>query len=282
MKIKMSFIIIVLNGMPYIKAALESIYKAAHEIVIVEGAETKGEFAANSDGSSNDGTVECIKSFPDPHHKIKLLQGKWFDKCNMQNTALKKVTGNYIWLVDSDEIYKEHDVKKVIKILSLNPGIYQMNLPILHFWKDYNNIIESKEEPRLEAARIFRIDRPCYFTTHRPPTLMIGRLRKLSKDLRAVRRVFFEKRGIYIYHYSWTLLNQVIQKTELYRRYGWEKPWKMDLQDWFDNCFMKWTPENRKEIEKKYRIIPCDRNSKTKLFKGTHPDSMKNIIGKVR
>ena len=33
-------------------------------------------FAANEDGSSKDGTVEFIKSFPDPGNKIKLIQGR--------------------------------------------------------------------------------------------------------------------------------------------------------------------------------------------------------------
>ncbi|MCP4745727.1 MAG: hypothetical protein GY874_06235, partial [Desulfobacteraceae bacterium] len=52
---KFSIVMIVLNGMPFIEAALKSIYGAAHEIIIVEGAVEKCMFSANSDGSSTDG-----------------------------------------------------------------------------------------------------------------------------------------------------------------------------------------------------------------------------------
>jgi len=60
---KISYVIIVLNGMPYLEAALKSIYKSAHEIIIIEGAVINCQFAANEAGSSWDGTVECAKSF---------------------------------------------------------------------------------------------------------------------------------------------------------------------------------------------------------------------------
>ncbi len=133
MRIKMSFIMIVLNGMPFIKASLGSIYKSAYEIIIVEGAEEQCMFAANSDGSSNDGTVEFIKSYPDPDKKIKLIQGKWIDKCEMQNKAVEIATGDYIWLIDSDEVYKEEAIEIIYQILNENPTVYQINIPLIHF-----------------------------------------------------------------------------------------------------------------------------------------------------
>ena len=72
---RLSFVMIVLNGMPFIEFALRSIYDFAHEIIIVEGAEEKCRFAANEDGSSTDGTVECIESLGDPANKIILNSG---------------------------------------------------------------------------------------------------------------------------------------------------------------------------------------------------------------
>ena len=66
---------IVLNGMPFIEFSLKAVYPLAHEIIIVEGAVKKCLFAANPDGSSNDGTVEFIKNFPDQKNKINMIQG---------------------------------------------------------------------------------------------------------------------------------------------------------------------------------------------------------------
>ena len=68
-----SFVMIVLNGMPFIENSLKSIYEFAHEIIIIEGAVEKCMFAANVNGSSIDGTVEFIKSFPDTQNKIKFF-----------------------------------------------------------------------------------------------------------------------------------------------------------------------------------------------------------------
>ncbi|MBZ0198999.1 MAG: methyltransferase domain-containing protein, partial [Ignavibacteriaceae bacterium] len=53
---KISFVMIVLNGMPFIEYALKAIYQAAHQIIIVEGAVEKCLFAASLTGSSTDGT----------------------------------------------------------------------------------------------------------------------------------------------------------------------------------------------------------------------------------
>lgn len=275
---KISFIIIVLNGMPFLKAALESIYESAHEIIIIEGAEQQGMFAANFDGSSKDGTVEFIKTFSDPNKKIKLIQGKWGFKRDMQNLALKgeTVSGDYIWLVDSDEIYKKEDINTIKQMLVKDPTIYQINFPIIHFWKGGDWILDTTVLARAKSQRIFKMQPPCYFSTHRPPTMVY---RNTQKEKKLITHDVLKKQGIFQYHYSYVLKEQVWQKINLYKIYGWEKTWKMDLiGDWYPNCFMKWTPKNRKEIEEKYTIIPCAKDSNTKPFMGTHPSTMKIIL----
>ena len=88
--------------------------------------------------------------------------------------------------------------------------------------------------------------------------------------------------GIFCYHYSHITQKQVKQKTILYRIYGWERSWQLDLEDWFWNCFLSWTPKNKEYIESIHRIFPMDKNSKTKRFFGTHPKSMDSIIQGIR
>jgi len=275
---KVSFVIIVLNGMPFIKAALRGIYESAYEIIVVEGAVEKCKFAANSDGSSKDGTVEFIKSFPDIQTKIKFVQGRWSEKCEMQNKALELCSGDYIWLVDSDEIYKEEDVGTIIKTLEKDSIIIQVNMPILHFWKGFEYIIRSKILSNIETPRIFRLDRPCFFTTHRPPILFCEQQDETTAEMNVLQMSVLKKDGIYLYHYSYVLDEQVKQKIELYKRYGWGESWGLDLDDWYSNCFLKWTPENKNEIEKKYGIWTCDKNSGTERFLGTHPKSIVKMI----
>jgi len=272
---------IVLNGMPFIKASLTAIYDSAYEIIIVEGAVRKCMFAANSDGSSVDGTVEFIKSFPDPKNKIRLIQGKWLEKCNMQNRALKFITGDWVWLVDSDEVYKKEDIDLIIEFLKNHKNITQVNLPPIHFWKGGDYALDSEILEKSEGfRRIFKVHRPCHFVTHRPPTMRwgLGHESRTTDKMEVLNPSVLSDLGVFLYHYSYINEVQVKQKIELYKRYGWGKAWKIDLDDWYKNCFLKWTPETRHKIELEYGIWTCDKNSRTKLFSGKHPKSVRGLL----
>src|SRR3989304_6272987 len=142
---RFSFVMIVLNGMPFIEYSLKSVYDFADEIIIVEGAVEKCMFAANAAGGSTDGTVEFIESFPDPQDKIKLVRGRWPEKCEMQNEALKHVTGNYVWLIDSDEVCKTENLERIKGILRIDPSITQVNFIPDNFWKGLDYIFVSRK-----------------------------------------------------------------------------------------------------------------------------------------
>lgn len=280
---RFSFIIIVLNGIPFIEAVLSSIYDRAHEIIIVEGAVENCKFAANPDGSSKDGTVEFIKAFFDPDNKISLIQGSWPEKCEMQNKAIEVATGDYIWLVDSDEVYKKEDIDTVNEMLEDDPTITQMNFPVFHFWKGFDYIISSEilEKDALGFSRIFKLEKPCHFTTHRPPTLLLEGRKKCTNNIHPIVSSGLKAKEVYLYHYSYVLVEQVKQKITLYKYYGWEKYWNINLDDWYNNCFLKWTPENKEVIEKDYPIWTGDRNSITRRFERSHPSSMSSIMAKI-
>jgi len=279
---RFSFVMIVLNGMPFIEYSLRSIYDFADEIIIVEGAVEKCMFAANPDGSSTDGTVEFIKSFPDPMGKIKLIQGQWPEKCEMQNEALKHVAGDYVWLIDSDEVYKGQDLEKIKNILKSDPSITQVNFIPDNFWKGLDYIFTSPKffEPRNHYRRLFKYVPGAVFTTHRPPTMVWPRTDKTTEQMKLLNGTATRGMGIKIYHYSYVLDEQVKQKVELYHRYGWGQEWGVDLERWYDECFMKWRPWNREKIDARYPIWTGDKNSHTEEFKGTHPEVMAEFIKK--
>lgn len=279
---KISYVMIVLNGMPFIEFSLRSIYDFAHEIVVVEGAVESCMFAANSNGSSKDGTVEFVKAFPDPENKIKLIQGRWPEKREMQNEALKHISGDYIWLIDSDEVYKKEDINTVIGILEESPTITEVHFPIFHFWKGFDYIISSKILESCFFHRIFKLSKPCNFTTHRPPTLLWKQQNKTTDKMNLLEASILKGKGVCVYHYSYILEEQVEQKIKLYKEYGWEKYWSIDLDDWYNNCFLKWTPENRNIIDKKYAIWTGSINSCTVPFKGSHPDVILDYIRKFK
>ena len=39
----------------------------------------------------------------------------------MQNAALEQVTGDYVWLMDADEIYRQSDLEKVRQLVRQDP-----------------------------------------------------------------------------------------------------------------------------------------------------------------
>jgi len=279
---KISFVMIVLNGMPFIEFSLKSIYNFAYEIVIVEGAVKDCLFAANPNGSSKDGTIEFVKTFPDPENKIKFIQGRWLEKCEMQNEALKHISGNYIWLIDSDEVYREEEMCTVIDMLGQDNSITQVNFFPYNFWKGFDYYISS---PALLTApfsfkRLFKFAPGSKFTQHRPPTL--SKPKGESEKHNVVSAFQMMGKGVRFCHYSYVLESQVYEKTEYHNRRGPTKVLGLDRMKWYKKCFLKWTSENREVIEQKYPIWIGNKNSCTKLFEGNHPKVIVNYIEKFK
>jgi len=280
--VKISFVTIVLNGLPFLEFSLKAIYPFAHEIIIVEGAVKKARFAANPDGSSKDGTVEFIRNFPDPERKIRLIQGFWAEKDEMQDVALRYISGDYVWLVDSDEVYKRDHIIRIKQLLKENPDITQINFIPYNFWKglDYIFVSSAFEQPRAHYRRVFKFREDARFVSHRPPTLLYTSSRTTADRIKVVTGFQTRQMGLEMFHYSYVLKDQVLQKIRLYSRYGWGKSWGIDLKKWYNECFLKWTPETREEIEKRWGIWTGDIHSHTKKFEGTHPEVMQEFVRK--
>ncbi len=280
--VRISYIVIVLNGMPFLEQCLKAIYVSAHEIIVVEGAVENCMFAANPDGSSKDGTVEFLRSFPDPAGKVNLIQSRWPEKCEMQNAALEHVTGDYVWLVDSDEIYRHDDIRKICNILENDTEITQVNFIPDNFWKGFDFIFVSPLffEPAHHYRRIFKFVPGARFTSHRPPTMKWPGLDRSTEEMKLLDGATTRKMQIYPYHYSYVLEDQVRQKIELYNRYGWGNSWNIDMNEWLRECYLAWTPENKDIIEKKYPVWTGGGGSHTTPFTRSHPEVMIDFIGK--
>lgn len=60
---RVTFGIIVLNGEPFTRYSLRSLYPFAHEIIVVEGASEKAAAIATPDGHSIGGTLDVLHRF---------------------------------------------------------------------------------------------------------------------------------------------------------------------------------------------------------------------------
>ena len=79
---RISFGIIVLNGEPFTRYCLRSLYPFAHEIIVVEGGHEDTRAVTTHDGHSTDGTLETLRRFvseEDPEKKVRIVtrDGFW-------------------------------------------------------------------------------------------------------------------------------------------------------------------------------------------------------------
>lgn len=104
------------NGENYIKQELESILKQLD----------KNDEVIISDDNSNDNTIGVIKSLNDSRIKIfqhtrtfskKAFPNGYYCSNNFSN-AIEKASGDYIFLADQDDIWRENKVEKFVEKLN--------------------------------------------------------------------------------------------------------------------------------------------------------------------
>lgn len=273
MKNGFTFIYIVLNGMPFIEHSINSIYKLAEKIIIVHGSiKNSIEFSLKS-GASIDGTGFFLKNYHDPEKKVLLINGKWNEKVDMHNAALKEAKTNWIWLIDSDEVYFPSDIEKLCKLINSNPNLTRVDFIPINFWKTDGYVIDSDVlfRPEHHYRRVFKLSDNDYFITHRPPTLASHKGLDFKDTINYLSGKFTFKNKIYLYHYSYVLNQQVKQKINLHIKYAWGENWGLDLQDWYYNFYLKWNDKERTILEHSYGTWTGDKNSVSKKYNDYHP-----------
>jgi hypothetical protein len=289
--LKVTFGIIVLNGEPFTRYCLRSLYPFAHEIIVVEGACEGAKNIATKEGHSKDETLEVLRNLKknkDPENKVKIItaedeghkNGFWpGEKDEMSQAYAKRATGNYLWQVDIDEFYKEEDMKKIIDMLKNNPTITAVSIPQITFWGglDYyvDGLLFKEESSKFWAQRYNRIFKwgPNYkYTCHRPPTVCNEKNENLQ-DLNWQKGDDLIKNKIFLYHYSLLLPKQVTEKCEYYQSANWNKNKK--INEWAQNSFMKLNQPFRVHNVYKFK-------SWLERFNKKHPKQIVNMFEDIK
>ncbi len=84
------------------------------------------------DNGSTDGTGEAVKKkFP----RVKLIKNaKNLGVTGGVNAGLKEATGDYIWFVDHDNIFKPKMLKEMVRLAESDPAIGVV-VPKIYYWK---------------------------------------------------------------------------------------------------------------------------------------------------
>lgn len=283
---KITFGIIVLNGEPFVKYNLRSLYPFAHEIIVVEGGHEDAKAVCTPDGHSLDTTLQSLYEFKeneDPENKVQIItrNGFWpkrdefgHDRTFQSRAYAERATGDYLWQVDIDEFYKEEDIEKIIKLLQSDPRIDSITFPTITFWGDikYKSDCWRLQQGSKYFHRLFKWGKGYKYITHEPPTV----IDENGVDLRTkkwLKGEELEKMDIYMFHYSLLFPWQVEQKIRLYKD---EKPESCSgIVDWAENNYFKIT--NPFRVHNLYTSP-----SWLEYFPGEHTEQIYKMMDDVR
>jgi len=288
---QITFGMIVLNGEPFLRYNLRSLYSFAHQIIVVEGAAPGAAYIATDDGHSTDGTLETLHDFrahDDPEDKVTIItaedvghpDGFWPGEKHEQSQAYaKQATGDFLWQVDVDEFYKPEDIRQIVQMLHDDPGITAASFKMITFWGGFDYITDGWYLRRGAEIyhRLFRWGEGYEYVTHRPPTVKNPQGQNV-RNLHWVSGQELAKTGIVLYHYSLLFPNQVLEKCRYYQRVEWVTRNKAEA--WVNDCYLK--------LGNPYRVHNVyDFPSWLDRYEGIHPpeiEALKNDIsaGKIQ
>lgn len=254
---KITFGIIVLNGTPFVKYCLRSIYPYAHEIIVVEGGHEDAKHVCTPDGHSIDDTLKLLQEFKDQEDKddkviIIKKEGFWKkrddlgkDRTFQSRAYADLATGDYLWQVDIDEFYCAEDMEKILSLLKNNPTITVISFKMLNFFGRPEYLINGwKFKQNLEVFRVFKWQKGYKYLTHEPPTIVDENGIDLRKRKWIKGKFLAKNFGIYMYHYSHLFPWQVWQKVRVYEK---EKPEKCSR-------IIEWSNESYFSLSKPYSV----------------------------
>ncbi len=193
---RVTFGIIVLNGEPFTRYCLRSLYPFAHQIIVVEGGHKDTRSVATPDGHSVDGTLSVLQRFKadeDPQDKLEIVTRDGFwpktdelgnHRTHQSRAYAERATGDYLWQVDIDEFYRPEDMKAVLSMLRDRPEVSGVSFRTRTFWgrPEYSVDSWSLRRGQRDFHRLFKWGPGYRYVTHEPPTVVDER----GRDLRSL------------------------------------------------------------------------------------------------
>jgi len=256
---KITYGMIVVDGMPFIKHQLKLIYPHAHQIIICEGGDNTWN-KINGYRRSQDGTIECIKNFPDPNNKIKLMQKDWNNKNEMCHLYSKHATGDIVWHIDIDEFVDPAHIPFIKKQFN-NRTTQILSIPNYIFWGDTDTIVEARSSKGWERnwfkfERIFRRV-PGKYIHHIPERGYYDPKTKSVLPAPTAGPEIFKNNNVFTYHFSYVHKNSVSSKIKYYNH---RIPGCI-TQNWFENVFCKFKQNKKKWIDNEFNVQPLSTNA---------------------
>jgi len=210
-----------------------------------------------------------------------VIHGVWSEKDEMMRAAehLIPADTDFVWMVDSDEIYKAEMVERVIA--ALDTGMYDsIEFTPFSFFGGFSRYMTGFEEhPPFGWHRIQRWYPGATWETHRPPTV-VAPDGKPWREHRHVGAIQSESLFGRYFHYSYVFPSQIKAKTEYYAN-------KRTIPDYFNQVYRPWVLGERKTIEDQFEGVhdwlPEIRGAcRTRKFIGSHPEEIQRVLPQLR
>jgi hypothetical protein len=278
---KIAFGMIIFEGDYVLKECLEQVYPFATQILISEGPVNYWQRQGRT--TSLDDTNKILHDFPDPENKIKIIHGKFNEKDDQCKAYMKFINDDidYIWNLDSDEVYKTEDLEKIIKLLKEEQPT-SVGIRSCSFYGGFNHFLTGFELNRDNFLRIFKYTKGATWLTHRPPTIKYPDNLNIQKK-HIDSNTLYDKIGVQMYHYSYVFPEQVYKKISYYK----DAVSKNNcIDDYFNKVYLPWVngdEDQKLQVEEIFDGVhefkPHVRGQcKTEKFTGTHPEAIKNNI----
>lgn len=266
---RVTFGMLVLNGEPFTRYNLRSVYPYAHEIIIIEGAVEKASGISTPAGHSRDNTLQVIwdfKSNEDPEDKVHLVtkEGYWSEKDEMTHAIAQRTTGDYLWFLGGvDEFFKAEDIEFVLNMLQATPEITAVSFSQISFWGGLNYYSDGFYLRRYfnEYFRVFKWGPNYQALGHRPLRFADAD----GNDLTKIKTINISKKTnnkITMYHYSLVFPVQVREKCDYYSKATWSPLNRMQI----------WAEDNFFHLRNPFRVHNVYSHiSWLERFEGKHP-----------
>jgi hypothetical protein len=282
--IKIAVGMIVFEGDYVLQECLTQIYPFVDQILIAEGPvkfwQDRGKF------TSNDNTNKILDTFPDPDKKIKIVHGQFTEKLDESNTYMKYVNKdiNYVWQIDSDEIYLKKDIITIKKMLFREQPT-SVGVRSCSFYGGFDHYLTGFELNTDNFLRIFKYTPGTMWKDHRPPTMKYPNP-LVKKHINS--EELYTKYGVQMYHYSYVFPKQVKNKTNYYVTFT--AGGTGNIPNYYENVYLKWVhgdDEAKRLLESEYCGVhewkPERRgNCYTAKFNLTHPEAIVANLGDLK
>ena len=279
---KIAFGMIVFEGDYVLKQCLEQVYPFASQILIAEGPVSYWQRQGRT--TSLDDTNKILDEFPDPENKIKIVHGQFNEKDDQCRAYMQHINDDidYIWNLDSDEIYTTGDLEKIISFLESEKPT-SVGVRSCSFYGGFDNYLTGFELNRDNFLRIFRYTKGSTWLTHRPPTIQYPINSNITKK-HIDSDTLFNSLGVQMYHYSYTFPDQVYKKVNYYKD---SVSRQNCIDNYFTRVYLPWVGGKKDIVEKEFigvhEFKPHMRGEcYTEKFTGSHPESIQRDMGQLK